>query len=765
MAPPAHDAFLSYSQSADGRLAPVLEVGLEKLAKPLFRLRAIDVFRDKTGLAASPGLWSSIAAHLEASRWLIFLASPAAAASPWCAKELAWWLDRHGTDRLLFVLTDGTLAWDAAANDLDLARTDALPASVSGRLREEPLYVDLRWARKEKQLGHRDPRLRPALLDLAAPIRAVAKDVLDGEDVRQQKRTRRIATAAVTTIVAAAGLATWQAIEATRQRDEANRLRERGLSRQLAAQSASLLVRNPVLALQLAAESHTVAPTVEGRSALLGAVSALPVSRLHQHGSAWWALAVSSKDELVASDILGGLYRGSADGAEFATVVKPPGGLALFSGVDAIAFAPDGSRWAHAGASGDITVRSGNDVRTLESGDKVGENNPSLRVLGLAFDRTGRLLATASTSGAVFLHDLDGGTRRLLGAAGVDLAAVAFSPDGKWVAAGGDHGLLKAFAVEAKVIPPGFSGSGRSAVESLVFDATGRRLHSASRAGRIEIFDAGSGRLATSLDVLDHGALEKMAVSPDGRYLATGHATGAVVLWYRDSDNAPWSSRVLLRHAAAVRGLAFAADGKRLVSAGADGRLFVTLPVDRGRWTRLDGPAPTASAPASSASPDGRWIAKATGPGSPEEAFKVDLGGLSLTRTARLTVMKAADQTPIADNAELPVEPGEKSSGRPVFSADSATIALQVSDRIVLFDVSTLRALDASIPLPPGARLTGTEPAKHGWLAGSATARYALDADPQSWLATACSLAGGPMAPEPWKRYLGDNRPYAPACH
>ena len=37
-----HDAFISYSQSADGQLASALERGLESLAKPLFRLRAID---------------------------------------------------------------------------------------------------------------------------------------------------------------------------------------------------------------------------------------------------------------------------------------------------------------------------------------------------------------------------------------------------------------------------------------------------------------------------------------------------------------------------------------------------------------------------------------------------------------------------------------------------------------------------------------------------------------------------------------------------
>jgi hypothetical protein len=178
LAPAVHDAFLSYSQSADSSLAAALERGLESLAKPLFRLRAIDVFRDKTGLSASPGLWSGIAGHLEASRWLIFLASPKAATSPWCTKELLWWLDRHGNERLLIVLTDGALVRDADARDFDWGRTDALPDAVRGRFAEEPLYVDLRWARDEASLGHRDPRLRPALLDLAAPIRGVPKDIL-----------------------------------------------------------------------------------------------------------------------------------------------------------------------------------------------------------------------------------------------------------------------------------------------------------------------------------------------------------------------------------------------------------------------------------------------------------------------------------------------------------------------------------------------------------------------------------------------------------
>ncbi len=772
MAQPAHDAFLSYSQSADGRLAAALEVGLEKLAKPLFRLRAIDVFRDRTGLSASPGLWASIAGHLEASRWLVFFASPASAASPWCAKELLWWLDRHGSERLLIVLTEGALVWNAGGGGPDAARTDALPAAALARLPEEPLWVDLRWARGEERIAPRDPRLRPALLDLAAPIRGIAKDVLDGEDVRQQRRTRRIAVAAAAAIVAGAGVATWQAIEATRQRDAAERLRELALARQLAAQSAALLVRNPVLALQLAAESHAVAPTIDGRSALLGAVTALPLSRLQQHEAAWWSLAVAPRgDALLLADSRGAVYRGRVDDASLQTVTAPAAGLALFRAVDALAFSADGKHWAEAGSSGEIAVHAGSEVKRFASGDKVGEMNPSLRVLALAFDPGGQRLVSASSSGRLVVHDLIDGTSRVVASADLDLTAVAFSPDGRWLVAGGDQGFLKAFAVDPGATPPAFAGTGRSAVQSLAFDATGQRLFAASRTGRIEMFDSAGGQRTAALDAPQHGALERMAVSPDGRFLATGHATGEVVLWLRTADDAGWPSRTLLRHAAAVRGLAFAADGRRLLSAGADGRLFVSLPVDRGRWTASDAPVPAASpspllsaSAARATSPDGRWIAKASGPGSAEDAFRIDLGGLSLTRTARLTVLRASDGTPVAENAELPVEPGERSVGAPIFAADSHTIALQIADRVLLWDVASGRALDAAIPLPPGGTLAGADAARAGWLARVGNAGYAFDTTPDAWRDSACRLAGGPIPADRWTRHLGDGRPYMPAC-
>src|SRR4029434_7471922 len=114
-----HDAFISYSHKADGRLAPAIEAGLEKVAKPILRLRALEVFRDETSLAANPELWGGIVNHLTASKWFLLMASPESAASHWCNKEVLWWLENRRLDRMLILLTGGEILWDGASNDFN----------------------------------------------------------------------------------------------------------------------------------------------------------------------------------------------------------------------------------------------------------------------------------------------------------------------------------------------------------------------------------------------------------------------------------------------------------------------------------------------------------------------------------------------------------------------------------------------------------------------------------------------------------------------
>jgi hypothetical protein len=49
----SYDAFISYSHALDGKLAPTLQLELERFAKPWYRMRALRVFRDNANLQGS----------------------------------------------------------------------------------------------------------------------------------------------------------------------------------------------------------------------------------------------------------------------------------------------------------------------------------------------------------------------------------------------------------------------------------------------------------------------------------------------------------------------------------------------------------------------------------------------------------------------------------------------------------------------------------------------------------------------------------------
>ena len=133
-----YDAFISYSHAKDKPIAAALQSEVQRLGKPWYKRRALRVFRDDTSLSATPHLWPTIEQALEQSRFLIVLASPEAAASPWVGKEIAYWLEHKSVDTLLVALTDGTLAWDNTTGDFSWSATTPLPAVLKGRFAAEP---------------------------------------------------------------------------------------------------------------------------------------------------------------------------------------------------------------------------------------------------------------------------------------------------------------------------------------------------------------------------------------------------------------------------------------------------------------------------------------------------------------------------------------------------------------------------------------------------------------------------------------------------
>ena len=257
MTDPVYDAFVSYSHAADDLLAPRLQAGLQRFAKPWWRRRALRIFRDESSLSASPHLWASIVTAMEGSAWFVLLLSPDAASSPWVNQEINWWAQNKDPSRIIPVLTDGTFIWTNGEVGGDVA-----PQALRGVFSEEPRWVDLRFARDEEQLDLKNPRFSAAVADIASALRGIPKDELESEEVRQHRRTIRTAWAAGAVVVLLALLATGAAFFAFDQLALAR-------SRELAASAINVLDRDPELSVLLALEAAKgTEPPFESVSAL-----------------------------------------------------------------------------------------------------------------------------------------------------------------------------------------------------------------------------------------------------------------------------------------------------------------------------------------------------------------------------------------------------------------------------------------------------------------------------------------------------------------
>ena len=211
-----YDAFVSYSHAADDLLAPRLQSGLQRFAKPWWRRRALRVFRDESSLSANPHLWSSITDAMDRSAWFVLLLSPDAARSEWVNQEIEYWLEHKDRHRIIPVVTEGELGWA----DGDVAG-DAVPPELRGVFPDEPRWVDLRFARDDEQLDLKNPRFSAAVADVASAIRGVPKDELESEEVKQHRRTVRTALGGGVALIALLIATALAAIYANSQRTTA----------------------------------------------------------------------------------------------------------------------------------------------------------------------------------------------------------------------------------------------------------------------------------------------------------------------------------------------------------------------------------------------------------------------------------------------------------------------------------------------------------------------------------------------------------------
>src|SRR5215510_12720805 len=308
-----YNGFISYSHAVDGKLAPALQSALHQFARPWYQLRALRIFRDKTNLAANPALWPSIEKALSESEYFLLMASPKAAESRWVKREIRWWLENRPVEQMLILLTEGEVVWEETKRDFDWEKTTALPNDLKekpeekscplrGKFKDEPLYVDLRSFRDEGNLDLRNKQFYNAVLDVAVPLHKKEKDELAGEDIIQHKRFRRMAWSVGCVLLILLIAVSVAAYIAFQQRNRAQEQTRFALSRQLAAQGLSPLVRSDLALLGILA-ANRIADTVEGRGSLFVALLRRPhlTTMLTDHTRPVMSVAFSPDNKTLAS--------------------------------------------------------------------------------------------------------------------------------------------------------------------------------------------------------------------------------------------------------------------------------------------------------------------------------------------------------------------------------------------------------------------------------------------------------------------------------
>jgi WD40 repeat protein len=235
----------------------------------------------------------------------------------------------------------------------------------------------------------------------------------------------------------------------------------------------------------------------------------------------------------------------------------------LFGYVGALAFSPDGSRLAAAtngapAADGappppDAVVW---DVKTHK--ELLRRHDAST---ALAFTPDGKGLAGL---GSASVLDVETGKVRTEVPAPGRPAGLAVSPDGKAVAAGSGHDVVRYDLTTGKSLP---TLSGHTfLVRGLAFSPDGKTLASASEDWSVRLWDAETGKETATLT---HGTrVYAVAVSPDGKRVVSAGHDAKVKVWDATSHE---EVAVLAGHTGGILGVAWSPDGKWLASTSQDG--------------------------------------------------------------------------------------------------------------------------------------------------------------------------------------------------
>jgi WD40 repeat protein/DNA-binding SARP family transcriptional activator len=427
-------------------------------------------------------------------------------------------------------------------------------------------------------------------------------------ETRIERRSRTRLRALVAVLSVAAVVAGWLTVVATDQSRRAEREARIAAARELAAAAAANLQVDPELSVLLAAEAVARTRSVDG--------SVLPEAEEALHR------AVVASRTVLSVPGLGGAVDWSRTGL-FVTEGPEDTGMVdirdastgdsvrKFIGhspdVNDVAFSPDGSMLATTGDDGTLKVwdPSTGDLLSTVSGE------PEAAVFGPSFTTDGSLVAAAWTDqGTVRVADSATGRVVRMVPDIPDPDQTAFSPNGRLLAV---TGSLNVVVIDLDTGEEALDLRESGPAGGVAWSPDGRYIAAAGFDAGGQVWDAATGALRSAL-VGQTETVASVAWSPDSTQLATGGSDGVARMWQIGEEG----ERLLLSLSAPEGtggGVAFSPDGTQLMAAGGtDGgvRIWDVGPTGDTEVANLPGPVDGAV----EFMPDGRRVAAGSGWGS-----------------------------------------------------------------------------------------------------------------------------------------------------
>jgi len=438
---------------------------------------------------------------------------------------------------------------------------------------------------------------------------------------------------------------------------------------------------------------------------------------------------------------------------------------APLGGVWSAAFTPDGRSLVTTSADHTTIVwdiRSGTQLDALTGQSDI--------VTHQAISPDGATLYTGSQDGTVVAWDLAGRggllrrTVPFTAAYPADIYSnpqpipVAVSPDGRLIAFSQAHGLVRVWSLRTlRPVGPPFRGFSerdieaiRGGAEDLAFSPDGRLLAAGGGAGSsIVVWNFATHKIVHTFTPPakpePHG--NGLQFSPDGRTLANGDGGYGALLWNLRTGR---EERLYDGADHYVLSLAYGPDGTRLAT------VDNAYPVNHGvLWNIASHPARRIAvfpadhafgwATSDSFSPDGRLLATGA-------------AGVITVRDARTGKPLRSIQIPNGYNGVL------------AFSPDGSKLALLAHDGAEIWDIATGTQIGAALPgASPQAQNPGGPgnlrytPNGHLVVVSPDGLATIWNVNPAAWDAAACRIAGRQLTRAEWARFV-TSQPYARVC-